>query len=48
MKKFTVFLMLLVLSISAAFAQRTVRGLVVDVNHEPLPGASILIKGTQA
>lgn len=48
MKKFTVFLMLLVLSISAAFAQRTVRGLVVDVNHEPLPGASILIKDTQA
>ncbi len=50
MKKFykilSVCLTLLVLSVSAAYAQKTVTGTVLDEFGMGLPGVSILVKGT--
>ncbi|MDF2157459.1 TonB-dependent receptor [Algoriphagus sp. CAU 1675] len=45
-KSLSVFLMLLVLASSAAFAQRVVTGTVLDEYDVGLPGVSVLVKGT--
>ena len=47
MRKLTVLLVLLLfIGIQAAFAQRTVTGKVTAENHAPLPGVTVVIKGT--
>jgi TonB-dependent starch-binding outer membrane protein SusC len=48
-KLFRVFLLLLFLvaSASGAYAQRTVTGTVLDKNQQPVPGANVVVKGTQ-
>ncbi len=47
MRKLTVLLVLLLfIGIQAAFAQRTVTGKVTAVNDAPLPGVTVVIKGT--
>jgi hypothetical protein len=45
-KILSVCLTLLVLSVSAAYAQKTVTGTVLDEFGMGLPGVSILVKGT--
>ncbi|WP_035464393.1 SusC/RagA family TonB-linked outer membrane protein [Algoriphagus vanfongensis] len=45
-KSLSAFLLLLVLASSAAFAQRTVTGTVLDEYDVGLPGVSVLVKGT--
>ena len=45
-KILSVCLTLLVLSVSAAYAQKKVTGTVLDENGMGLPGVSILVKGT--
>ena len=47
MKRFLLFLTSLLVFASTAFAQSTVRGSVKDENGDPLPGVSVLVKGTQ-
>ena len=39
-------LLLLCLSVSYVYAQTTLRGIVTDVSGEPLPGVSIMVKGS--
>jgi TonB-linked SusC/RagA family outer membrane protein len=48
MKKTMFTLFMLVFGLSAAMAQRSISGTVVDAKSEPLIGASILIKGTSS
>lgn len=48
MKKIMFTFMMLVLGLSAAYAQRSISGVIVDENSEPLVGASVLIKGTSS
>ena len=46
MKKYLLFFLLLVIG-SVIYAQdRTITGVVVDENGEPMPGVSVVIKGT--
>ncbi|GAA4318700.1 TonB-dependent receptor [Mucilaginibacter gynuensis] len=46
-KKITLFIFLLLAGFSAAFAQDlTVKGKVVDQNAQPLPGVSVVVKGS--
>ena len=48
MKRLLLFLTSLLVIVSTAFAQVSVsRGTVLDENGEPLPGVSVLVKGTQ-
>lgn len=42
----TMFLSIMVLSVSAAFAQYVAKGVVVDASGEPVIGAAVLQKGT--
>jgi len=46
MKKISLVLMILTMSIGLTFAQQTITGTVTDNTGEALIGASILIKGT--
>ncbi len=46
MKKLSLVLMLVLTSIGAIMAQRTITGTVVDAEGEPLIGATVLVKGT--
>ena len=48
MKKTMFTLFMLVFGLSAAMAQRSISGTVVDAKSDPLIGASILIKGTSS
>lgn len=48
MKKTMFTLLMLVLGLSAAMAQRSISGTVVDAKSEPLIGASVLIQGTSS
>ena len=45
MKKFLSALMLVVAFCLTAVAQTNVTGTVIDESHEPLPGASVVVKG---
>lgn len=47
MKKILSVLLLLTVAFNWAVAQTAVSGTVVDENHEPLPGASVLLKGSK-
>ena len=48
MKRFLLFLTSILVLASTAFAQvSTSRGTVRDENGDPLPGVSVLVKGTQ-
>lgn len=46
MKKLSLILAMTVLAISAALAQRTVTGTIIDTNGDPLIGASVFVRGT--
>lgn len=46
-KRLSVWVMLLCMSSVAAYAQHMVSGTVVDSSDEPLPGVSVLVKGSQ-
>ena len=45
-KKILSLLFLLAICVSSALAQRTVTGIVSDDSGEPLPGVTVVIKGT--
>lgn len=45
MKKILSALMLMVVCCFSAMAQTNVTGTVMDESHEPLPGASVVVKG---
>ena len=45
-KCLSAWMLLLLLTGTTVFAQRTVTGVVTDKANEPLPGAAILLKGT--
>ncbi len=46
MKQLSLIFAMMVLSVSAVFAQRTVNGIISDANGDPLIGASIFVRGT--
>ncbi len=46
MKQFTLILSMVLLTFTAAFAQKTVTGTVIDEAGEPLIGANVTVKGT--
>ncbi|SHF56482.1 TonB-linked outer membrane protein, SusC/RagA family [Mariniphaga anaerophila] len=46
MKRIQIVFILIILSTSAVFAQKTVTGVVKDVNGLPIPGTNIVIKGS--
>lgn len=45
-KCLSAWMLLLLLTGTTVFAQRTVTGVVTDKANEPLPGAAVLLKGT--
>jgi len=47
MKRLFIFLSIILLAAGSVIAQITVKGRVVDNNNEVLPGATIVVKGTQ-
>ena len=46
MKRLFTLLSLVLLTSAAAFAQRTIRGIVLSADQEPLIGANVVVKGT--
>ena len=47
MKRFLFFFFMIFITIGQGLAQVTIEGLVVDNNNEPMPGVTIVLKGTQ-
>jgi len=46
MQKRLLLLLMFIASLSVAIAQKTVTGIVTDESKSPLPGVSIVVKGT--